>query len=241
MLRSQGVPARVVSGYALGEYNPTAQSYRVRAVNAHTWVEVYFPGYGWIHFEPTQSIPVVERPATGTGAGGLEPPQTVPPENRALTDDELADLERANGLGIEDLATADRGLLGNAAWWQVVIGAALLLIAGLAVWLANRYNRGVEGDVGRSYLRLGEWARLLGIPWRATQTPYEQADSLVAVVPQGQQPIRNLTRQYVLRLFSPARATDADFDPRVEWSQLRPVLLRQSIVHFLNRSRGQKQ
>jgi transglutaminase-like putative cysteine protease len=239
MLRSQGVPARVVSGYALGEYDPTAQNYRVRAVNAHTWVEVYFPDYGWIHFEPTQSIPVVERPTSGSGETA-EP--SVPISNAELfpLDDEVTDLERANGLLGDAAEQANRGLLGDVPWWQVAIGVVLLLVAGMAVWAANRYNRGVEGDVGRSYLRLGEWARVLGIPWRATQTPYEQADALVAVVPQGQQPIRNLTRQYVLRLFSPARATDADFDPYQEWRSLRPVLLRQSVVNVLNRARPEK-
>ena len=158
MLRSQGVPARVVSGYALGEYDPATRSYRVRAVNAHTWVEVYFPNYGWIHFEPTQSIPVAERPDSATAGEGLTPPVPLNNEERDLTDDELADLERANSLldGVDPVR--ERGLLGNVAWWQVAIGAALLLMAGLAVWVANRYNRGVEGDVGRSYLRLGEWA-----------------------------------------------------------------------------------
>ena len=239
MLRSQGVPARVVSGYALGEYDPLAQNYRVRAVNAHTWVEVYFPNYGWIHFEPTQSIPVVERPTTATD-GALTPP--VPLSNAVPfgLDEELADVERADGLldGVGD--QANRGLLADVPWWQVAIGVTLLLIAGTAIWAANRYNRGIEGDVGRSYLRLGEWARFLGIPWRTTQTPYEQADALVAVVPQGQQSIRNLTRQYVLRLFSPARATEVDFDPHREWRRLRPVLLRQGVVNFLNRSRGEK-
>ena len=38
------------------------KSYRVNASNAHTWVEAYFPDYGWIQFEPTASIPVVGRP-----------------------------------------------------------------------------------------------------------------------------------------------------------------------------------
>ena len=241
MLRSQGVPARVVSGYALGEYDPAARNYRVRAVNAHTWVEVYFPNYGWIHFEPTQSIPVAERPDSMTVGEGLTPPVPLPNEDRLPTDDELADLERANSL-LDGLDPArDSGPFGDVPWWQVAIGVALLLSAGVALWAANRYNRGVEGNVGRSYLRLGEWARWLGIPWRTTQTPYEQADALVAAVPQGQQPIRNLTRQYVLQLFSPARATDADFDPYGEWRQLRPVLLRQSVVKFLNRARGSKE
>jgi hypothetical protein len=165
----------------------------------------------------------------------------LPNEDRQPTDDELADLERANSL-TEGLEPAqDSGPFGDVPWWQVAIGVALLLIAALALWAANRYNRGIEGDVGRSYLRLGEWARWLGIPWRTTQTPYEQADALVTVVPQGQQPIRNLTRQYVLQLFSPARATEDGFDAHTEWRQLRPVLLRQSVVNFLNRARGSKE
>ncbi len=46
LLRSQGIPSRFVSGYAQGEYNADTSSYRVRAPNAHTWVEVYFPAYG---------------------------------------------------------------------------------------------------------------------------------------------------------------------------------------------------
>lgn len=239
MLRSQGVPARVVSGYALGEYNEAAQNYRVRAVNAHTWVEVYFPGYGWIHFEPTQSIPVAERPSAAAGVD-LQPAVPLPDADRPQLDDELDDLERADGLlGGLDNEPVDEGLLGGLPWWQLITGVVLLVGAGGAIWTANRYNRAVEGDVNRSFLRLGEWARLLGLAWRPTQTPYEQADSLVAIVPQGQQSIRNLTRQYVLQLFSPARATDADFDPRAEWRQLRPMLIRRSLVNTLNRWRGE--
>jgi transglutaminase-like putative cysteine protease len=53
MLRSQGVPARVVTGYAMGEYDFNRSAYRVPLSSSHAWVEVYFPGYGWIEFEPT--------------------------------------------------------------------------------------------------------------------------------------------------------------------------------------------
>ena len=240
MMRSQGIPARVVSGYALGEYDDASQSYRVRAANAHTWVEVYFPDYGWIHFEPTQTIPVSERPTFGD----LEPAPFVNTNEQPLAEglqEELADFERADGLtdGLDQGATG-QGFLSSLPWWQILTGTVLLLVAGGALFAAGRYNQRIEGDVDRSYLRLGDWARFLGISWRATQTPYEQADSLVAVVPQGQQPVRNLTRQYVQRLFSPAWSIDPDFDPRLEWKQLRPLLIRQSVVHVLNRSRGRK-
>jgi transglutaminase-like putative cysteine protease len=56
MARSLGIPARVVTGYAPGEYNPFTGYYDVRASDAHAWVEVYFPQYGWSTFDPTPSF-----------------------------------------------------------------------------------------------------------------------------------------------------------------------------------------
>lgn len=53
MLRSVGVPARVVTGYAMGEFDQERQAFQVQESAAHAWVEVYFPPYGWIEFEPT--------------------------------------------------------------------------------------------------------------------------------------------------------------------------------------------
>ncbi|HZY64505.1 MAG TPA: transglutaminaseTgpA domain-containing protein [Rubrobacteraceae bacterium] len=53
MARSLGIPARVTTGYVSGEYNPFTGLYEVKASDAHAWVEVYFPGYGWSTFDPT--------------------------------------------------------------------------------------------------------------------------------------------------------------------------------------------
>lgn len=53
MLRTLGVPARVVNGFQTGEYNPVGRDFVVRARDAHSWVEVYFAGYGWVTFDPT--------------------------------------------------------------------------------------------------------------------------------------------------------------------------------------------
>lgn len=57
MLRSLGIPARVVAGYAVGRRNPFTGLYEVRNSDAHTWVEVYFPRFGWYEFDPTFAIP----------------------------------------------------------------------------------------------------------------------------------------------------------------------------------------
>ena len=60
MLRSLGIPARIVNGFRTGEFNDLTSQYLVRASDAHSWVEVFFPGYGWIAFDPTpaQSTPL---------------------------------------------------------------------------------------------------------------------------------------------------------------------------------------
>ncbi len=55
MLRARGVPARLVNGFQMGEYNQAADVYTVRQSDAHSWVEAFFPEHGWIAFDPTPS------------------------------------------------------------------------------------------------------------------------------------------------------------------------------------------
>jgi protein-glutamine gamma-glutamyltransferase len=53
MLRTLRIPSRVVNGFRSDEFNDVTGYYVVRAKNAHSWVEAYFPGYGWVTFDPT--------------------------------------------------------------------------------------------------------------------------------------------------------------------------------------------
>lgn len=53
MLRTLGIPSRVVNGFRSDEFNDITGNYVIRAKNAHAWVEAYFPGYGWVTFDPT--------------------------------------------------------------------------------------------------------------------------------------------------------------------------------------------
>ena len=55
--RAAGLPARFVTGYASGSYDPESASYLVRGSDAHSWTEIYFPGTGWVELEPTSSQP----------------------------------------------------------------------------------------------------------------------------------------------------------------------------------------
>jgi len=62
MLRSIGIPARLVNGFLTGEYNDVGGDFIVRASDAHSWVEVFFPNHGWLTFDPT---PAAEESAPG--------------------------------------------------------------------------------------------------------------------------------------------------------------------------------
>jgi transglutaminase-like putative cysteine protease len=62
LLRMGGVPARVATGFTPGDYDSSKHQYVVSDLDAHAWVEVYFPDYGWVRFDPT--------PAAAPARGG---------------------------------------------------------------------------------------------------------------------------------------------------------------------------
>src|SRR6185503_18694399 len=90
LLRIEGVPARVASGFAPGEFDESTGVSIVRENHAHTWVEAYFPRYGWITFEPSSIRALPTR---------LEQPNE--PEPVAVPDTGLA--SDRNGLTREEL------------------------------------------------------------------------------------------------------------------------------------------
>ncbi|MYC54585.1 MAG: transglutaminase domain-containing protein [Chloroflexi bacterium] len=82
MLRNLGIPARLAAGFSQGELEPTSSQFIVRERDAHAWVEVYFPGYGWINFEPTTSEAPINREGDDDGQeieDSLTPEATTSP------------------------------------------------------------------------------------------------------------------------------------------------------------------
>jgi transglutaminase-like putative cysteine protease len=66
LLRIAGIPARVVNGFQRGEWNEVGQYFAVRQRDAHSWVEVFFPGTGWVAFDPSPRA-VFEQQVFGAG------------------------------------------------------------------------------------------------------------------------------------------------------------------------------
>ncbi len=65
MLRTLGIPTREAVGYVPGPYSPITDLYDVQADDAHAWVQVWFPGYGWQNFDPTADVPLA-NPSPGS-------------------------------------------------------------------------------------------------------------------------------------------------------------------------------
>lgn len=240
MLRLQGVPARVVVGYAQGEWNEEGSAYRVRASDAHTWVEAYFPGYGWIQFEPTASLPPLDRPEAPNseeGAGIVSPsiPDNLRDLESLLPEEDLAgDTSPENDPALE----AETGFTFTTQFWlRAGIGLVLVVIVGSLLFLASQLNHQVEADVSKSYGRLSSWGHWLGVIVRPAHTPYERANLLSQAVPEGRTPIRNLTQQFVTQTFSPNPSPADSFNPLQEWKLLRPLLLRQAVINWLKQWR----
>lgn len=94
MLRTLGIPTRMAAGFAQGTWNADQQQFVVQERDAHTWVEVYFPGYGWVEFEPTAAqaplsrvddTPVVQVP-TSTPQASPTPTETPTPSSTPTLD-----------------------------------------------------------------------------------------------------------------------------------------------------------
>jgi transglutaminase-like putative cysteine protease len=81
MLRMLGIPARVAAGFTPGSYNADTKEYRVRDLDAHSWVEVWFQGIGWVPFDPTPSVAPADAQAgvnSPSASGGQATAGEVP-------------------------------------------------------------------------------------------------------------------------------------------------------------------
>jgi transglutaminase-like putative cysteine protease len=81
LLRMGGVPARVAAGFTPGTLDAERREYVVRDIDAHSWVEAYFPSYGWITFDPTPAVAPPRSQADGVDdpVGNAEEESSQPP------------------------------------------------------------------------------------------------------------------------------------------------------------------
>ena len=86
MLRSQNIPARMAGGFSQGAFDAQSGQYVVKESDAHTWVEAYFPGFGWIEFEPTSNQEPLNREGDDAFSDNMfNPGQTSPTDTPTPT------------------------------------------------------------------------------------------------------------------------------------------------------------
>jgi transglutaminase-like putative cysteine protease len=141
MLRMVGIPTRVVSGFAPGSYDSERRVYEVRDTDAHSWVEAYFRGIGWVTFDPTPAAaPAASQTLNAAGGTFFRGRGSVGELNRELAREREPALE---GGRLGDVS-ADDGPWSTVALVLLAIGAVAAAAAGLAY--RRRRHRLVAGE-----------------------------------------------------------------------------------------------
>jgi transglutaminase-like putative cysteine protease len=145
LLRMGGVPARVVAGFSPGSRD--GATHVIRDLDAHSWVEVYFPKLGWVTFDPTPGDSPARSQQTDTVV--VRSTTTTPEERPTPAGDRLSD-PQAGGAAASDTGSGD-GL----GMWPALGGVALVLLAAVtAMSVARRRRLARSGDPELEELRL---------------------------------------------------------------------------------------
>jgi len=159
LARAAGLPARLVVGYATGTYDAQQARYVVTEADAHAWVEIYFPAYGWITFEPTVGQPALDRDTSLESIIWPEPEASLRPPR----------------------TSAGKIVL---AWGRVFLGAVavggLVILAAAQIDLLCLRTQPPAAVVTLLYKRAFDRLETVGVGLHPGDTPYECAQAFSA-------------------------------------------------------------
>jgi transglutaminase-like putative cysteine protease len=240
LLRTLGIPARMVAGFAQGTWDANQSAYTVLERDAHTWVEVYFPGYGWIEFEPTAAqaplnrqddIPLPSLPSATPAVTSTPTPSPSPTVDASTPQPQVAPQlptftptpsPTATPIIVPTqappLTPQQPGFL---ALLFSALGAALLVLVVVALligggvftywWWEWRGMRGMS-PVSRAYARLERYIGLLGVYFNSQQTPAERRFQIVRRLPQAEPPVSAITDMYTAERYGPGVRSEQEAD-----------------------------
>jgi transglutaminase-like putative cysteine protease len=234
MLRLLNIPTRLVNGFGPGTYESSLNRWQVYASDAHTWVEVYFPKYGWIPFEPTPDFSynnIQRGQSTGSlcvndticgGIGATGPGGAIPTPSRGEIGrqggNQTGATNAGGGTGGFKLGVPDAGTLTRIL--AVLLAVMLLIAAYVSRYLRPRTVMGV-------WQRTLVLARLAGAAVSPGETPYEVGRRLARVFPEVDSPMRALAGGFAVAAYAPPDlAAEARGGVLDAWAQLRPLMLK---------------
>jgi transglutaminase-like putative cysteine protease len=217
LARINGIPVRQVNGFLGGEWNEYQGYVAVRAGDAHSWDEVYFPGAGWVTFDPTP--PSGSGNSLGRGGSGWRARlgriiDTLRFQwSKWVIEYDLAsqlELFRTIGRGIKSAATSVKAAAvavkdGLLEYWFITLGAGL----GIAVLLVRRVRRNpndfvtarasprrTRSSVAEVYFAIAKQLAKAGFARDSAITPRELADRMIERGNPGATEVKELVELY---------------------------------------------
>ena len=268
MLRSLGIPARIAVGFAQGSGATDTEedgvqggeieefeisSFTVRKKNAHSWPEVYFPGIGWVEFEPTSNQPALDRPLAPRDPNETDLGSVL----RNLPQEDQAGLEPEPPLNPAIDPTAGSDFRIPPTFYLIPVAMAF---AALAIYLSRRYAIAVRipmlvrATLERSgievpawILRWEGWSRLspiersfesinFGLRWvkhpaPLFATPAERAGNLSKILPHLAPQIKVLLDEHQTTLYT--SRTGDELKARRAAYEIRNQVMLSLLRHFL--------
>ncbi len=220
MLRSVGVPARMIAGWSAGEYVPDQGQFLIRDRNRHGWTQIYAPPYGWIDVEVTPGRSVVPRnvlvptsPTSGVPPGLIGSAEFDPDYLEYLDDlDEIAlmeqDLLRSGRLSQFE---QDQGPIIDVPLIPTASVVGLLAIVAIIV-VGWRWNLRGQPEPIRAYSQFLRVASFLGYR-RPTHESVREFTTRIGDMTMRYGDARNITDAFEKCVYGPREISETAVEP----------------------------
>jgi transglutaminase-like putative cysteine protease len=242
LARILNIPTRMVNGFSRGHYDVTRKVWSVEGSDAHSWVQAYFPNYGWIDFDPTPgyslhaanttpqskptAVPTKTTPNKVQPIPTASPTKATPPTTTNKTSHPLNRPSKPNN-GV------NQTVLMWLAVFILLCSFFAFLFALCVRWWRNLYSN--SSFVSGTFWRLCRLAGWVGLAPKGWQTPYEYSGMLSQHLSDGSKPLWHLTTLFVRDRWGPPHvAPHPQEEEAVEqfWPILRTAVLEQVVHRF---------